>query len=87
MHIAVSGEVDLGNAAVIESELRAALAHRPRAVSVDLTDLTYLDSTGNQGPCHARVCAQAVADHDEAHRAARFAYPPTDRAFGTRIAC
>jgi anti-anti-sigma factor len=46
MHIAVSGEVDLGNAAALERELRAAIAHQPRAVSVDLTDLTYLDSTG-----------------------------------------
>ena len=40
MHIAVSGEVDLGNAAAVEHELRAALAHRPRAVAVDLRDLT-----------------------------------------------
>jgi anti-anti-sigma factor len=46
MHIAVSGEVDLGNAAALERELRAVIAHQPRAVSVDLTDLTYLDSTG-----------------------------------------
>jgi anti-anti-sigma factor len=46
MHIAVSGAVDLGNAAVLERELRATLVHQPRAVSVDLTDLTYLDSTG-----------------------------------------
>ena len=46
VHIAVSGEIDLGNAAALESELRAAVADQPRAVSVDLTDLTYLDSTG-----------------------------------------
>ena len=46
VHIAVSGEVDLGNAAAFETELRAAVADQPRVVSVDLTDLTYLDSTG-----------------------------------------
>jgi anti-anti-sigma factor len=46
VHIVVSGEIDLGNAAALETELRAAVADQPRAVSVDLTDLTYLDSTG-----------------------------------------
>ena len=30
------GEVDLGNAAAVESELCAALAHRARVVAVDL---------------------------------------------------
>ena len=46
MHITVSGEIDLDNAAAIESELRAAISHQPKAVSVDLTELTYLDSAG-----------------------------------------
>lgn len=46
VHIAVSGEIDLGNAAAFESELRAAIADQPRAVSVDLTNLSYLDSAG-----------------------------------------
>ena len=35
VHIAVSGEIDTGNAAALESELRAAIADQPRAVSVD----------------------------------------------------
>jgi hypothetical protein len=34
VHIAVSGEVDLGNTAGFESELRAAIVDQPRAVSV-----------------------------------------------------
>jgi anti-anti-sigma factor len=46
MHIALSGEIDLANAAAVEDEIREAVSHQPSAVSVDLTDLTYLDSAG-----------------------------------------
>lgn len=46
MHIRLSGEIDLANAAAVEDEIRAAIPPRPSAVSVDLTDLTYLDSSG-----------------------------------------
>lgn len=46
MRIRVSGEIDLANAAAVEDEIRAAIPSQPRAVSVDLTDLTYLDSAG-----------------------------------------
>lgn len=46
MQIALSGEIDLANAAVVEDEIRDAVSHKPSAVSVDLTDLTYLDSCG-----------------------------------------
>lgn len=46
VHIAVSGEIDLCNAAAFESELWAAIADRPRAIFVDLTDVSYLDSAG-----------------------------------------
>jgi anti-anti-sigma factor len=46
MRIAVSGEIDLANAAAVEDELRAAVSRQPSAVSVDLTDLTYMDSAG-----------------------------------------
>jgi ABC-type transporter Mla MlaB component len=46
MHIAVSGEIDLANAAAVEDELREAVSQQPTTVSVDLTDLTYLDSAG-----------------------------------------
>ena len=46
MRIRLSGEIDLANATAIEDQIRAALTPQPSAVSVDLTDLTYLDSTG-----------------------------------------
>ena len=46
MHIAVSGEIDLANAAAVEDELRDAVSQQPTTVSIDLTDLTYLDSAG-----------------------------------------
>jgi anti-anti-sigma factor len=46
IHIALSGEIDLDNAATIEDELHAAISHQPSAVSVDLTNLTYMDSVG-----------------------------------------
>jgi anti-anti-sigma factor len=46
MHITLSGEIDLANAAVVEDEIRAAVSNQPTTVSVDLTDLTYMDSAG-----------------------------------------
>lgn len=46
IHIALSGEIDLANAATVEDELQAAIPHQPSAVSVDLTDLSYMDSAG-----------------------------------------
>jgi anti-anti-sigma factor len=46
VHIAVSGEIDLANAATVEDELREATSHQPVAVSVDLTNLSYMDSAG-----------------------------------------
>ncbi len=46
VRVTVSGEIDLANAAVVEEEFHAAVAHQPTTVSVDLTDLTYMDSSG-----------------------------------------
>jgi anti-anti-sigma factor len=46
MRIRLSGEIDLANASAVEDQIRAALTPQPSAVSVDLTDLSYLDSTG-----------------------------------------
>lgn len=46
IRIRLSGEIDLANAAAVEDQIRAALTPQPSGVSVDLTDLTYLDSTG-----------------------------------------
>ncbi len=46
MQIALSGEIDLANAAAVEDKIREAVSSQPAAVSVDLTDLSYLDSAG-----------------------------------------
>jgi anti-anti-sigma factor len=46
MHITLSGEIDLANAVAVEDEIREAVSTQPTAVSVDLTDLTYMDSAG-----------------------------------------
>ena len=46
MHITLSGEIDLANVETVEDEIRAAISHQPTAVSVDLTNLSYLDSAG-----------------------------------------
>ncbi|MDQ3824566.1 MAG: STAS domain-containing protein [Actinomycetota bacterium] len=46
IRIRLSGEIDLANAAAVEDQIRAALTLQPSGVSVDLTDLIYLDSTG-----------------------------------------
>ena len=46
LHIALRGEIDLANAAAVEDQIREAVSHQPETVSVDLTDLTYMDSAG-----------------------------------------
>ncbi|MGH3766917.1 MAG: STAS domain-containing protein [Pseudonocardiaceae bacterium] len=46
MQIALSGEIDLSNAAVVDEEIRSAVSYQPSAVSVDLTDVSYIDSAG-----------------------------------------
>ncbi|HEY6423131.1 MAG TPA: STAS domain-containing protein [Pseudonocardiaceae bacterium] len=46
IRIALSGEIDLANAAAVEDEIRAAVSRHPTTVSVDLTDLMYMDSSG-----------------------------------------
>jgi anti-anti-sigma factor len=46
IRIRLSGEIDLANVAAVEEEILAAVPDQPTAVSVDLTDLTYIDSAG-----------------------------------------
>ena len=46
IRITLHGEIDLANAAAVEDELRTAIPHECHAVSLDLTDLVYIDSTG-----------------------------------------
>lgn len=46
MRITLSGEIDLANAAAVEDDIREAVSHQPSSVSVDLTNLVYIDSAG-----------------------------------------
>jgi anti-anti-sigma factor len=78
MHITLSGEIDLANAAAVEEEIHAAVSHQASAVSVDLTDLTYLASAG----IRILFALTSRADRAGTHRAARLAHPPTHRALG-----
>lgn len=39
-------EIDLASVAAVEEEILAAIPDQPTAVSVDLTELTYMDSVG-----------------------------------------
>ena len=44
--VRASGELDLSNAIVLEGELRRAIATRPSEVILDLSAVTFIDSTG-----------------------------------------
>jgi len=46
VHIHLSGEIDLENASTVDEQICAAVSGQPTAVSVDLTNLTYVDSVG-----------------------------------------
>jgi len=46
VHIAIAGEIDLANAAVVEEEIFAAVDNSATRVTIDLTDLLYVDSSG-----------------------------------------
>jgi anti-anti-sigma factor len=46
VRISLSGEIDLANVAAVEEEILAAVSGQLTAVSVDLTNLTYIDSAG-----------------------------------------
>jgi anti-sigma B factor antagonist/stage II sporulation protein AA (anti-sigma F factor antagonist) len=46
VHINLIGEIDLANASTVEEQIHAAVSGQPTAVSVDLTELTYMDSVG-----------------------------------------
>lgn len=48
VHFTVSGDVDLANASNVEAELTAAIPNRATSVTLDLSDVTYLDSAGLQ---------------------------------------
>jgi anti-anti-sigma factor len=44
--IAVSGEIDLVNAALVEEQITAAITNQVTAVTMDLGGLAYIDSAG-----------------------------------------
>ena len=44
--IAVSGEIDLGTAPQLESDLADALSAAPTHITVDLSDVGFIDPTG-----------------------------------------
>jgi anti-sigma B factor antagonist len=46
VEIALAGEMDLSNAAAVGDALEAIVNARPATVSVDLAELSFLDSTG-----------------------------------------
>lgn len=46
VHIAVSGEVDVVSAAIVEEQMVAAVDNQTTSVELDLSDLSYLDSAG-----------------------------------------
>lgn len=48
VHIAISCEIDLANAADVEEQIFAAVSNQATAMSIDLTDLAYMDSTALQ---------------------------------------
>ena len=44
--VAVSGELDISNAATLEATVAALAAQRPQRLSFDLSRLSYMDSAG-----------------------------------------
>jgi anti-anti-sigma factor len=46
VHIVVTGEIDLANAAVVGEQISAAVTNQVTAVTMDLGELAYIDSAG-----------------------------------------
>lgn len=46
VYIVVDGEVDMANAAKVEDQISAAITNQVTVASIDLSDVTYLDSAG-----------------------------------------
>jgi anti-anti-sigma factor len=46
--IRLDGEIDRANVSAVEEQIRAAVSGQRTAVSVDLTNVIYIDSTGKQ---------------------------------------
>ena len=48
IRIGLGGDLDRANAATVEQEIFTAISDQPTAVSVDLTNVTYMDSAGKR---------------------------------------
>ena len=46
VHVAITGEIDLTNRDLVSEQLISAISNHTTRVTVDLEDVTYLDSTG-----------------------------------------
>lgn len=46
MELAVSGEIDMVNAVIVQQQLLEAITNQPDSVRIDLSGLTFLDSAG-----------------------------------------
>ncbi len=45
-YVSVAGEVDLATAPELDTVLLAAIVNQPQEIVIDLTDVSFLDSTG-----------------------------------------
>jgi anti-sigma B factor antagonist len=61
--LALSGELDLASAPVLEQELREAEATNPTRLVIDLSGLAFMDSTGLQALLRARERANTDGQH------------------------
>ncbi|MDQ0377045.1 STAS domain-containing protein [Amycolatopsis thermophila] len=46
VRVTIKGEIDLANADVVQNEIYSSIGNDAERVSVDLTEVTYLDSSG-----------------------------------------
>lgn len=67
--VSVVGEVDVSNASELREQVDAVLAEAPAAVTVDLAEVAYIDSTG------IGVLVGAATRAAEAHVAFKVANP------------
>jgi anti-anti-sigma factor len=60
--LALSGELDMASAPTLQAKVAELCADRPQAIVIDLSELTFLDSTGlrtilsAQSMCAAQAC-------------------------------
>jgi len=72
--ISIAGEIDLSNAEQVEEEITSAIPNHCTSASVDLTDVTYVDSVG------MRIFFNLVAQLRTAQIELKVIAPPTSPA-------